>query len=234
MSSDPMNPESMTEPDPSQESSGIVSHRDEFSEPDPVSDGPNQQQIPTNERESRGTTPAFPATSGSSAPAPSIHSLSVQRIDAMISGLYGGIVIRAVSLFDEPMELLVREVRSMTYHPSIVERRLETVSLDDMAKKLFQVGREQHGFDPDNERDWNLYVQDSVLPVIELLEAGWIGAHAKEWNPVTGFFFGEGGILTDGIGRETVVRKIMARTVETKVPVVTKHDGPAIVIAYTV
>jgi len=227
----------MTEPVPSQKPAGIVSHRDEFNEPAPVSDGPYPQQVPIstkNDLESRGPAPMFPAASVSSTPAQSIHSLSVQRIDAMIPGLCGGIVIRAVSLFDEPMELLVREVRSMTQHPSIVERRLETVSLDDMAKKLFRVGQEQHGRDPGNERDWNLYVQDSVLPVIELLESGWIGAHAKECNPVTGFFFGEDGILTDGIGRETVVRRIMARTAETKIPFVTKHDGPAIIIAYTV
>ena len=236
MNNDTMNPKSMTEPDPSQEPLGIVSHRDEFSEPDPVSDDPGQQQtaIPTNELESRGTVPTFPAASVTSAPVQSIHSLPVQRIDAMIPGLYGGIVIRAISLFDEPMELLVREIRSITHHPSIMERRLETVSLDEMAKKLFQIGWEQHGHEPCNERDWNLYIQNSVLPVIELLESGWIGAHAKDGNPVTAFFFGEGGILTDGIGRETVVCKIMARVVETKVQVVTKYDGPTIVIAYTV
>ena len=218
MSSDATNPESPVDPTLSAALAGIVSHRDEFSEPDEVSDDPGQQHVPLS---------TFHAASVSAGPAQSIHSLSVQRMDAMIPGLRGGIVIRAVSLFEEPVELLVRDIRSITHHPSIVERRLETVSLNEIAKKLF-------GIDLCSEQDWNRHVQDSVLPVIELLEAGWIGAHAMDCNPVTKFFFGEGGILADGTDRETVVRKIMERTVETKISVVTKHDGPAIVIAYTV
>ena len=227
MNTDPMNPESMTEPTPPADAAGIVTHRDEFSEPDPVPVDPGQQPNPA-------PIPSFHAAPTPPMSVQSIHSLSVQRIDTMISGLHGGIVIRAVSLFDEPVELLVRDIRSVTHHPFLTERRLETVSLDEMAKKLFGVNQESRGFDWDNEQGWNRYVQDSVLPVIELLEAGWIGAHAKEYNPVTRFFYGEDGILADGTDRETVVRKITDRTTETRVPVMTKHDGPAIVIAYTV
>jgi hypothetical protein len=230
MSHDTMLPESMPEPEHSQESAGIVSHRDDFSEPAPVSDDP----VP-NVFGPRGPVSSFHAAPVSHPPlATPVHSVSVQRIEAMIPGLHGGIVIRAISLFEEPLELLVRDIRSVTHHPSIVERRLETVSLDEMAKKLFGCGREQPGLDPEHEQEWNLYVQNSVLPVIELLESGWPGAHAKDYNPVTRFFFGEGGILADGLERETILRKITARTGETRIPVVTKHDGPAMVIAYTV
>ena len=211
------------------ESIGVVSHQDQFTEPETIQNPENASEpAPVSDTLfERGSGIPFHAASTPTGRTRTLRSLPVLVVHAIQSGLHGGMSIQATNIYQEPVELLVRSVCSLSMVPDYSDQRISQVSLKTVASDLFL------GHSETNGQQWQTHLQDVVLPVIELLENTCLGSHAKHAvNPVTDFFFGLNGILYGATDRETVTRKIEALTQDIFVTVVARYHGAAMIVVY--
>ena len=200
---------------------GIVSHRDRFSEPESVAE-PIKASSAWTPGGLAGLLRRDPASVESR---PQLRTLLATHIDSISAGLHGGVVLRGMGLFKRPFQLLVHGIRSITFVPEIRETTLKQVSLHQVAKDLLG--------EPLDEQTWNVHLGEVVLPVFREMVSTWVGASSQAVaNPVEQFVFGPGGILNGSLDQTVILERLTRLGEDRIVPLLDEYKGPALVIVY--
>ena len=195
---------------PSPNPAGIVSHQDRFSEPDSVDETlvdrlfarPAADPVP----EAKIVPPRSPEPTG-------VHrygTLFFSRVHKITSGLYGGVEISGIDVFNREVKLLAREIVP-TFVDEVRVSELSEIPLSVLAKDLFDVNIDEFRIN-ETEYDlkaWYRFLNESILPVVEELTESWLGPAGQNIpNPIADLFHGPDGILSEMLHPKAVMLKV--------------------------
>ena len=218
---------------------GIVAHRDQFNEPDESAEPPSDPEredfsaklksLMKTMRERSNRNPASPLMAASK---PKLRTIFLAAGYSIKTSPYGGIALHGTTIFGKSVEIMMREIKSIEPVAEILDSSLEQVSLKEAAERLF-VTCEGSPFDLRDPENWFRYLEQVAFPVIESMTEHWIGASsAKTSNPVTEFFFGPNGLLHFHQDRKSVIRRLQSMRSNPTIVLMTRYQGPALVLVY--
>jgi len=212
-------PDNIPEKSPHDNPAGVVSHQDQFNTPQ-ESMGP-VDRLPGGLSQLLRRTPSPPANK------PLPQTVLASSIDSISANLHGGVTINLATIFGKRLELTVRKVCSITYVQEIVERSLTQIAVRQMAVGLFER--------PMPADEWEIYLCEVAIPLIRETSADWIGNPSNgTTNPINQFFFGEHGVFNGPLDQGSVLRRLADQKEERIVPLLTKYNGPAMVVVFLV
>ena len=219
---------------------GIVSHRDQFNEPEQFSESTDFGRRERSEARMRQLLGSLKVRSAQRPSSPSPARASKPKLNTLFltsgysikPGSYGGILLRGTTVFGKTVEIQLREIKSIEPIPEFSDCSLEQVSLKETAEKLF-VTCDCLPYNHAVSEHWEHYLEHIAIPVIENMTEHWIGASSPGIsNPVTEFFFGHNGILRNHLNRSGIIHRLRSIRSNPIVPLLTRYKGPAMVVVY--